>query len=253
MELLLRRADEEQISSAVKARQGRRDARFLQAFVSDEDPSISAAAMGLILARGRRRDRFGQLRLEFDDLSSGAASHVVQAVAGALRSRMAPGVQAADADGELASAAKSLLAGHDPNKSFDRMTADLIGLINGAGRLDDELIAAAADEGEIGFMIESLAIRSGIPAREAVQLVLADNAAELMLLLRMAGMSREFAARILAGPGELMGIADPGLEISRFDALSPLEVEAARAWLRLDLGYRRALTALGKTYGKRTF
>ena len=54
--LLLRRADEEQITAAVKARSGRRDGRLLQTLVSDDNASISAAAMSLILARGRRRD-----------------------------------------------------------------------------------------------------------------------------------------------------------------------------------------------------
>ena len=39
IELLLRRADEEQIITAVKARSGRRDGRLLQALVSDDNDS----------------------------------------------------------------------------------------------------------------------------------------------------------------------------------------------------------------------
>src|SRR5688500_11547595 len=45
VELLLRRADEEQMTIAVKARSGRREGRLLQTLVSDENASISAAAM----------------------------------------------------------------------------------------------------------------------------------------------------------------------------------------------------------------
>ena len=66
--MLLRRADEERIATAAKARSGRREARVLQGLVSHDSGAISAAAMSLILARGRRRDRFGQCLLHFDDL-----------------------------------------------------------------------------------------------------------------------------------------------------------------------------------------
>ena len=68
MLLLLRRADEERIAGGAKARSGRRDARALQGLVSHDDRAVSAAAMALILARGRRRDRFGQCLITIDDL-----------------------------------------------------------------------------------------------------------------------------------------------------------------------------------------
>src|SRR6185437_1414976 len=67
MALLLRRADEERIGTAARARNGRRDARVLQGLVSHENGAVSAAAMALILARARRRDRFGQCLAAFDD------------------------------------------------------------------------------------------------------------------------------------------------------------------------------------------
>src|SRR5438309_7757225 len=67
--LLLRRADEERISATAKARSGRGEAQLLQGLVSHGDAAVSAAAMALILARGRRRDRFGQCLATFDALS----------------------------------------------------------------------------------------------------------------------------------------------------------------------------------------
>src|SRR3954447_7567478 len=73
MPLLLRRADEERITAGAKARSGRHDARILQGLVSHENGAVSAAAMALILARGRRRDRFGQCLVAFDDLTTGSA------------------------------------------------------------------------------------------------------------------------------------------------------------------------------------
>ena len=73
----------------------------------------------------------------------------------------------------------------------------------------------------------------------------------VMLLLRMAGSSRELAARLLAGPGDLLEIADAGRAIARFDAITTEEVEAAREWLRLDANYRSALAALGQDHRQR--
>src|SRR6478736_4109852 len=69
MALLLRRADAERISTAARARSGRREARALQGLVSYDYGAVAAAAMALILGRGRRRDRFGQCLLAYDDLS----------------------------------------------------------------------------------------------------------------------------------------------------------------------------------------
>ena len=50
MALLLRRADEERIGSAARARTGRREARVLQGLVSHESAPVSAGAIALILA-----------------------------------------------------------------------------------------------------------------------------------------------------------------------------------------------------------
>ena len=50
-----------------------------------------------------------------------------------------------------------------------------------------------------------------------------------MLLLRMAGVSRELAARLLAGPGDLLEIADAGRAIARFDAITASRSRMRRA------------------------
>ena len=53
--LLLRRADEERIANAIRSRSNPRGG-FLQALIADENEAVSASAMALILARGRRRN-----------------------------------------------------------------------------------------------------------------------------------------------------------------------------------------------------
>ena len=64
-------------------------------------------------------------------------------------------------------------------------------------------------------------------------------------------MTRDFAARLLALLGDLVGIADLGVEIARFDALDQAEARAVAEWLQLDLGYRAALRSLGGGGGDR--
>ena len=78
--LLLRRADEQQLS---RERPPRRPT--VAALVADENGDVAGAAMALTLARGRRRDRFGRLGAEFDDLAAEDAVSMVHAVAAALR------------------------------------------------------------------------------------------------------------------------------------------------------------------------
>src|SRR3954447_21948541 len=115
--LLLRRADEERIANGAKARSGRRDARTLQGLVSHEDGPISAAAMALILARGRRRDRFGQCLLHLDDLPRDEAIALVHLVCAAVRRDLAAVVGPGEADRLLSAASERVLASHDPGSA----------------------------------------------------------------------------------------------------------------------------------------
>ena len=75
----------------------------------------------------------------------------------------------------------------------------------------------------------------------------------LVLLLKLAGVSREFAARLLALLGDLVGIGDLGTEIGKFDALDEAQARSVSEWLQLDPGYRAALRTLGGDGGDRSF
>jgi hypothetical protein len=70
-----------------------------------------------------------------------------------------------------------------------------------------------------------------------------------MALLRMAGASRELGAGLLAGIGDLLGIADAGAAIGVFDRMSDEQAQAARSWLLTDPVYRAALERLGQGRG----
>jgi hypothetical protein len=249
MALLLRRADEERIGTAARARSGRRDARVLQGLVSHESGPVSAAAMALILARGRRRDRFGQCLAGFDDLSHGTADRLAHAIAAGLRRDIAATHGPAAADSELSGAAARLLASHNESRSVEALTAALVALLDNSGGLTDELLLACAQEGEIGFLAEVIGRRGGVRGTVAFDELLSGNARQVMALLRVAGFSRDLSAGLLASVGDLLGIADPGAAIGVFDMMSPDEVQAASIWLTASPSYRASLEALGGRNG----
>lgn len=247
--LLLRRADEERIGTAARARSGGRDARAVQALISHDNGATSAAAMALILARGRRRDRFGQCLVGFDDLSRETADRLVHAVAAYLRSDISAAHGAAAADGELSSAAARFLDKHDSSRSIERLTATLVELLDASGALTDELLLACAQEGEVGFLAEVLGRRAAVPGDVAFDELLSGDDEKVMALLQMAGFSREISAGLLAAIGDLLGIADPGAAIGVFDGMTPDKVQAAASWLGAAPAYRRALEMLGGNRG----
>ena len=247
--LLLRRADEERIGTAARARSGRRDARALQALISHDNGAASAAAMALILARGRRRDRFGQCLAAFDDLSRESADRLVHGIAACLRADVAAVHGSAAADGELSSAAAEFLGRHDASRSIEALNAALVALLDGSGALTDELLLACAQEGEVGFLAEVLGRKAGIPGDVAFDELLSGNDHKVMALLQIAGFSRDLSAGLLASIGDLLGIADPGAAIGVFDAMAPDKVQAAATWLGASPAYRRALDMLGATRG----
>jgi hypothetical protein len=240
--LLLRRADEERIATGAKSRAGRREARVIQGLVSHRDGAIAAAAMQLIIARGRRRDRFGQCLLHFDDLPrEEARALVLMSASGAT-----------EADRLLSGAIAQVVARHDTLGSIENLTATLVRLLDEEGELSDELIAGAAIEGEMNFVAQALARHCGISGEVALDELLSSNPRRIMALLRMARLSRETAAAVLAGVGDLLGVADPGRAIADFDAFGDVDVATSLNWVSADPLYQRALAALGQGDGQRS-
>ena len=245
--LLLRRAEEERISTALA--RGRQ--RFVHSLVSDENSEISASAMALILARSRRRDRFERPRVIFDDLPSESATAMVAAVAAGIRSDLLKRIEAAEADERIARASQSVLSRHDEGNRMEARLFDLVHALEGAGRLDEQFFRTALDEGEIALLVEVFARRAGIGLQGAWD-HLSSEVGALAVLLRLAGTSRPMAGDFVVRFSEVLG-SDPEAEISEFDALTEVDVEAARKWCRLDPLYRSAIGSLAGGHGKRTF
>lgn len=248
--LLLRRAEEERIAAGIMAGRPASKSRFLQSLVSDGEPEISASAMALILARGRRRDRFGGPRLIFDDLPAELAFTLVNSVAAALRQPLCSRMDAAEADERVTSAATALLARHDEGNRLAARTFELVHALERAGRLDETLLHSALEQGEVAIVTEALARLSGIGFNAAWE-HFTGKSGQLALLARMSGLSRDLAGEIVASAAEVLN-SDVESEIAEFDRLGEDEVESARKWLRLDANYRSALRRLASSDGQRS-
>ena len=249
MALLLRRADEERIGTATRARSGRREARVIQGLVSHEDGAVSAAAMALILARGRRRDRFGQSLVAFDDLPRQSAEHLVFAIAAALRADLVASHGETAADSQLGRAAAASAEKHAEARGIEALTNALIVLLDNVGGLSDELLLACAQDGEIAFLGQVFARRARISAGVAIEELLSGSPRRVMTLLRVAGSSRQLCAGLLASIGDLLGLDDAGAAIDAFDEMTAEDVHAGESWLATPRAYRSAVDALAKANG----
>lgn len=231
--LLLRRADEQQLSGHAN-----RSDDTLGALVADPNAVVAEAAMAMTLARGRRRDKFGRLGAEFDDLAAEDAVCLVQAVAAGL-SQLDEG-----SDQPLGTAVQILLARHDEGRRLEAHVAALARALEASGRAGDEILRKLAQDGDAALLVGLLARRSGIDHDEAWRLFSGGDA---MLLARLAGCERATAAQILAAFEPMSGAVDRFID--RFDGMDDAAVERQRQWLRLDRHYRAAREALERAGG----
>ena len=234
--LLLRRADEQQLSGHAQ-----RGEPTLAALVSDEDSAVAEAAMGLTLARGRRRDRFGRLGAEFDDIAAEDAVAIVYAAAAALRHGLGD-----ESEEPLMLAARTLIARHDEGRRLEAGVAALARALEASDRAGDNMVVALAQDGDAALLAGLLARRAGIDAEDAWQLFTSGDA---MMLARLAGCDRSAAAQILAAFEPMSGANSADRFIDRFDRIDDAVVEQRRRWLRLDPHFRVAQDAIGHSHG----
>ena len=234
--LLLRRADEQQLSAHAN-----RGDQTLAALVSDPEASVAEAAMALTLARGRRRDKFNRLGVEFDDLASEDAVALAHAVAAAIRHGLAE-----DDDQALTVSVQVLLGRHDEGRRLEAAIAALARALEASGRADDATIRLLAQDGDAALLAGMLARRAGIDQADAWQLF---TTGEAMVLARLAGCDRATAAQILAAFEPLSNTHAAERLMGRFDSMDDTSVEQQRHWLRLDSNYRNALEALERANG----
>lgn len=247
--LLLRRAEEESALAAARARPHRREARLLNSLVSHDNGPVAAAAMSLVLARGKRRDPLGQCLVTSDDLDSATLVPLAERIAAALRAGLAELHGAAAADEALGDSLDKLARRHNPDAGADSLMRELVALLDGAGRLDDGFLIAAAGEGEIALLAHGIARRAGIDPAVAAETLMSGRADQIMAVLRMGGASRDLAANLIAGSDDLIPLADSAAAIEQFDQMPAATVEMVRTWMRSADGYRSALERLERDHG----
>lgn len=234
--LLLRRADEARVTSQLVAANA--GSRLVQGLVTHSSSAVAEAAMALILARGRRRDRFGHVGIDFADLGAEIAVALVHALAAALASAGGSGEDA------FAHAATALLSRHDEGLRLEAIESRLVGALHASGELGDPMLVALAEGGEVALLSAALAERAGINGQEAWDRLSCPGGGRLAQLLRMASVARPAAASLFAGIGAIIGLHDPAGEIGRFDHINGAEAEACRRALRLHPAFRDALERL---------
>ena len=234
--LLLRRADEQQLSARAD-----RNHPTVASLVSDDSAPVAEAAMALALARGRRRDRFGRMSVEFDDLDAEDAVALVHAVAAGLRDALSD-----EADEALGSASHALLSRHDEGRRLDAAVAALARVLDTQNRADDALVHRLAEDGDAALLVGLLARRAGIDQLDAWNFF---TGGEAMMLARLAGCDRTTAAQMLAAFEPMSGAHAAERIIDRFAAIDDAAVERCRRWLRLDPHYRTARQAMEQANG----
>jgi hypothetical protein len=240
--LMLRRADEQRILSAFAGHAGPRRLPLLPKLVSDADSAVAAAAMALVVARGRRRDGFGQPRVDLSDLDPNDARALAQAIAAALGA-------GAGKDGRFAAAAAKVVESIDYEESLDRAVEALVDALDKAGRADESLVESASGEGEVALVAQLIARRAGINQPAVWDHLVNAGAGGLALVARMAGFGRRAAARLIADLGSTTGTWSVEEEIAFFDSLGTDEVAAALRHWQLPPEYRSALRAIGGARG----
>ena len=238
--LLLRRSDEQRLSLAGAMGP-------VETLVGDGDETIAAAAMALTVARGRRRDRFGRLGIEYDDLPAEEAVAVTSLIAAAVRVEL--GDAGSRHDQAIADAATALLGRHDEGNRLDARVAALAFALVDSGRGDDKFVTTLAEAGEVALLSSLLSARAGIDPATGWLMMVEQGAECAMLLAKLAGLTRPAAARLVVAIGPMLAIRDPAEAIGEFDRITPEELDIQRRWLRLPRPYRKSLERLGATRG----
>lgn len=198
VELLLRRADIQRLGAA-----GRIGRTTLQHWTASGQADVAAAAMSVVTARGRSRDRFGRVTLHLSDLPAGLACDLTAAVSAALGLRLSR-----PSDREMGEAMTALLASREELQPTERVETQLAEALGSEGRQAPDLLRALADEGDAPLLAAILAAEASIPADAAWSLLL-GGPDRLALLLRLADVPRAEAAAMIAASGSLLGDGGP--------------------------------------------
>lgn len=174
---------------------GRDDLLF--ALARDADEEVAGEAMALVIARSRRFDRFEEPVLTEAELPAELHHRLVWLVAAALRHYLVQHHRLGGVDAAIEAAVGAALGRHDEGESLEAAALRLVRRLDGAGRLDGDLLARTIESGLLPLFLAGIATRCGLDVAAAWEVLADPRARGPALLVRAAGLDRREAARIL--------------------------------------------------------
>jgi uncharacterized protein (DUF2336 family) len=196
--ILVRRAEEHRFWR--KAATGRD--YYLFELVRDQDEQVARDAMGLVIARSRRFDRFQDAAVGQIELPAEVQHKLVWLVAAALRQYISQQHSVRSIDAAIEKAASGLIAGYDEGESLEAHALRLAQRLHRLHRLDGSALARIAGEGVLPFFIAGLSVLCGLDHAATWEILSDPRGRGPALLLRAAGIDRRDAAAIFLGLNE---------------------------------------------------
>ncbi len=225
---------------------------LLAELVRDNDEAIAREAMGLLVARSRRFDRFQEPLMGQADLPAELQHRLVWMIAAALRQYMVQHhrIPSGKADAAISAAATDLIASCDEGHNLEAGCMRLARALQNAGRLEGVDLARMLDEGQLPLFVAALAVRCSLDHAAAWEILSDPEGRGSALLLRSGRIDRDSAAWILLmlnSRGRLFSGADgdaAAAQLDLFDGMTePEGLEIIRLW-QVDPGYRAAIARL---------
>jgi hypothetical protein len=235
--ILLRRAEEHRLHRAAAAENA-----LLVDLAGDGNADVAREAMALLIAQNARLDGFREPILPRSDLPAEIGHHLVWTVAASLRRYMVGchGAESALCDEALSAAASRLFSEHDEGETAQARALRLAAALGAAGRLEESGLALRAlTEGSLPLFLAVAALRAGVDADAAWDLIFARSGDGTVLLLRAAQVDRAEAAALLLALGSEE--AALGRMLDWFDGTAPEIAGSRLALWRADPAYRAAV------------
>lgn len=247
--ILVRRVEEHRFWKANAPTSGE---DLILELIRDPDEAIASEAMGLLIARSRRFDRFQEPVMGQAELPADLQHKLVWLIAAALRQYMVHhhAIGPGEVDAAIEAAASTLIASYDEGDSLEAHCARLARSLYAAGRLDALLLVRIIEEGSLPLLIAALAASCALDYSASWEILSDPRGRGPAILLRAAGAGRNQAAAILLilnAQGRLFSGAEgdaTAAQLELFDSIDqPAAYEVLRLW-QADPGYRASVARL---------
>jgi len=222
----------------------------IETLLVNKDAAISRQALGYIVQRSKRVDRFQQPLVAREDLPPDLAHKMFWWVSAALRDHILHNfsLDSVTVDELLQDTAQNTIEEARPLQPGRTVAEDLVRSLANRGELTTEFIMRSLKNGEIMLFTAALAERGRLDSETAQRIVLDPGGEPLAVLCRAVGLDRkQFASAYLmsrAPNGNVLGMSVSPESSQLFDSLTEQSAMAALQFWRQDQGFQRARTAI---------